>query len=242
MPERPAQALPDRPDGVAHRLIGNARGLPEVLDLARRFPEPQFAEHRREIGERGARERASQRLIDLHGKVVRVGLDPETSGTPAPCDDGPDDGLHRVLGIREADMVAQPTPLQKRRLVKLAEHHDRVAVRRYEAPVIARPRGVPPREVGEVLCLVHEQDIDATGGHLVTHRPKTALILGPREDKPRVVVHVRTSPSTSVGAKPAAQPGQRRSHDSKRASQSQSRQLGTPVPSRRNARAPGWSA
>src|SRR6266853_6035721 len=82
-------------------------------------------EHRREIGERGARERVSQRLIDLHGEVVRVGLDPETSGTPAPCDDGPDDGLHRVLGIREANMVAQPTPLQKRRLVKLAEHHDR---------------------------------------------------------------------------------------------------------------------
>ena len=37
--------------------------------------------------------------------------------------------------------------------------------------MVARPRSVPPREVGEVLRLVHEQDVDATGGHLLAYRP-----------------------------------------------------------------------
>ena len=70
--------------------------------------------------------------------------------------------------------------------------------------MVTRPRGMPPREVGEVLRLVHEQYVDATGGHLAAHRPQPVLVLGPREDKPCVGAHVRTSPSANVGAMPAA--------------------------------------
>jgi len=76
-------------------------------------------------------------FIDLRGEVVRVGLDAEATSRPAPCGDGPNHRLERILGVGKADTVAQPAPLQERRFVEAAEDHHGITVRWHEAPVVA---------------------------------------------------------------------------------------------------------
>ena len=124
---------------------------------------------------------------------MRVGLDTDAGRGPAARGDRARHRLDGILGIGEADALVQPASLEERRLIEPAEHHHRLSIRRQEAAVIARARGVPPREIGEMLGLVHDQEIDAPGGHLAAHGSQAILVLRSREDEPRVVAHAGTS-------------------------------------------------